>query len=129
MAIKSIFRTCSDINFDTECCDKVSLLNNNNGVYFSYCNENSIYHVMIIDEYKSIKFKIIIPDEYNFRNIRFIGIEFDTSIMYEKVDIDISLINRFLQAQYRIMVRESQNTFIKNELKLVLDFFNKFLNI
>ena len=158
MAIKGLFRTHSSISHQFGVIKpKITF---DNGVYLYVKNDtlftnnaarrctlftnNSsrscttiVYHIMLIKNGKSIKFKTIIIPKEGDNCIRFVGMETEhiNNINYKRVNIQFSLVNTFLERQYLTMVKLSfqdllsyniyKNT--REELKLVLEFFNKFI--
>lgn len=136
MAIKGLFRTHSSISHQFDVIKpKITF---DNGVYLYVKSGTTIvYHIMLIKNGKSIKFKTIIIPKEGDNCIRFVGMETEdiNNINYKRVNIQFSLVNTFLERQYLTMVKLSfqdllsyniyKNT--REELKLVLEFFNKFI--
>jgi hypothetical protein len=146
MAVKGLFRTYT--SHQLQVVEPYVQRTFENGVYLCIKNVTSdtinkcnytndphiVYHIMIIKNDASIKFKIIIIPKEGDNCIRFIGMETE-DINYQKVDIQFSLFNIFLERQYCSMVRLSFQDLLsyniyknmREELKLVLEFFNKFI--
>lgn len=100
---------------------------------------HSVYHIMIVTNGSpNIRFTVIIIPKDGDITIKFIGMEESkmSDCNYKKDVISMELIKKFLDYQYRSMVRLSiQDTLsfdiykdTREELKYVLEFFNKFVN-